>query len=113
MALEPLRGAVVNALAGRSAELIELRTSGRDKSRARFHGPSRALIGFNGEPLTRGTAIMHWIFYGYAPFTGLIAGRRNDVLVSSANGKAVAYAPWNLEPRGCCSSNLACPSIAA
>jgi len=31
---------------------------------------------------------------------GLIAGRRNGVLVSSANGKAVPYALWNLEPRG-------------
>ena len=38
---------MVNALAERHAELIELRPSGRDKSRARFHGPTRGLIGLN------------------------------------------------------------------
>ncbi len=43
---------------------------------------------------------MHRIFHGYAPFKGPIAGRRNGVLVSSAEGKAVPYALWNLEPRG-------------
>ena len=95
-------GEVVNALAERRAALIELRPSGRDKSRARFHGPARGLIGFNSELLTvtRGTAVMHRIFHGYAPFKGPIAGRRNGVLVSSAEGKAVPYALWNLEPRG-------------
>ena len=50
--------------------------------------------------MTRGTAVMHRIFHGYAPFKGPIAGRRNGVLVSSAEGKAVPYALWNLEPRG-------------
>ena len=46
-----------------------------------------------------GAAIMRRIFHGYAPFRGPIAGRPNAVLVSSAGGKAVAYALWNLEPR--------------
>ena len=63
-------GDVVNALAERRAKLVELRPSGRDKVRALFHGPSRGLIGVNGELLTvtRGTAVMHRIFHGYAPF---------------------------------------------
>ena len=67
-------GDVVNALAGRRAELIELQPSGRDNVRALFHGPSRGLIGFNGELLTvtRGTAVMHRIFHGYAPFKGTL-----------------------------------------
>ena len=95
-------GDVVNALAERRAELIELRPSGRDKIRALFHGPSRGLIGFNGELLTvtRGTAVMHRIFYGYAPFKGPLHGRQTGVLISSAQGRAVAYALWNLEERG-------------
>ena len=93
---------MVNALAERHAELIELRPSGRDKSRARFHWPARSLIGFNSVLLTvtRGRAVMHRIFHGYASFKGPIAGRRNGVLVSSAEGKAVPSALWDLELRG-------------
>ena len=99
---EAFVGDVVTALAARRAELIELRPSGRDKIRALFHGPSRGLIGFNGELLTvtRGTAIMHRIFHGYAPFKGPLPRRQAGVLVSSAEGRAVAYALWNLEERG-------------
>ena len=99
---EAFVGDVVTALAERRAELIELRPSGRDKIRALFHGPSRGLIGFNGELLTvtRGTAIMHRIFHGYAPFKGPLPRRQTGVLISSAEGRAVAYALWNLEQRG-------------
>ena len=99
---EAFVGDVVSALAERRAEMIELRPSGRDKIRALFRGPTRGLIGFNGELLTvtRGTAIMHRIFHGYAPFKGPLPGRQTGVLISSADGRAVAYALWNLEPRG-------------
>ena len=95
-------GDVVNALAERRAKLIELRPSGRDKVRALFHGPSRGLIGFNGELLTvtRGTAVMHRIFHGYAPFKGTLPRRQTGVLISTTEGRAVAYALWNLEERG-------------
>ena len=95
-------GDVVNALAERRAKLIELRPSGRDKVRALFHGPSRGLIGFNGELLTvtRGTAVMHRIFHGYAPFKGTLPRRQTGVLISTTQGRAVAYALWNLEDRG-------------
>jgi len=84
-------GDVVNALTEWRAQLTELRPSERDESRAWFHGPSRRPIGFYSVLLavTRGTAIMHRIFHGYAPFRGPIAGRRNGVLVSSADRKAV------------------------
>ena len=95
-------GDVVNALAERRAKLVELRPSGRDKVRALFHGPSRGLIGFNGELLTvtRGTAVMHRIFHGYAPFKGTLPRRQTGVLISTTEGRAVAYALWNLEDRG-------------
>ena len=95
-------GDVVNALAERRAELIELQPSGRDTVRALFHGPSRGLIGFNGELLTvtRGTAVMHRIFHGYAPFRGTLPRRQTGVLISITEGRSVAYALWNLEERG-------------
>ena len=95
-------GDVVNALAERRAEMIELQPSGRDTVRALFHGPSRGLIGFNGELLTvtRGTAVMHRIFHGYAPFRGTLPRRQTGVLISITEGRSVAYALWNLEERG-------------
>jgi GTP-binding protein len=80
----------------------EMRPSGGGKLRLTFFGPTRGLIGYQGEFLadTRGTGVMSRLFHGYAPFKGPIEGRRNGVLISNANGAAVAYALWNLEERG-------------
>ena len=99
---EEFSGAVVNKLAERKADLIEMRPSGGGKSRLVFHAPSRGLIGYIGEFLTdtRGTGIMNRLFHGYAPYKGTIAARRTGVLISNSDGTAVAYALWNLEDRG-------------
>ncbi|HZU88650.1 MAG TPA: translational GTPase TypA, partial [Stellaceae bacterium] len=99
---EAFAGAVVDKLSRRKAELVEMRPSGGGKVRLSFLGPTRGLIGYQGELLTdtRGTAAMTRIFHGYAPHKGPIEGRRNGVLVSNAAGIAVAYALWNLEERG-------------
>jgi len=86
----------------RKAEMQEMRPSGGGKLRLSFFGPTRGLIGYQGEFLTdtRGTGVMSRLFHGYAPHKGSIEGRRNGVLVSTANGVAIAYALWNLEERG-------------
>ncbi|MBI4183545.1 MAG: translational GTPase TypA [Proteobacteria bacterium] len=95
-------GAVVEGLSARRAELTDMRPSGGGKTRLTFVGPSRGLVGYHGEFLTatRGTGVMYRIFHGYGPHRGAIAGRRNGVLISNADGAAVAYALWNLEERG-------------
>jgi GTP-binding protein len=64
--------------------------------------PTRGLIGYQTELLsdTRGTAVMNRLFHAYAPHKGDIPGRRTGVLISNAQGEAVAYALWNLEDRG-------------
>ncbi|HUB96503.1 MAG TPA: translational GTPase TypA [Stellaceae bacterium] len=99
---EGYAGVVIDKLALRKAELKEMRPSGGGKERLVFHAPTRGLIGYQGEFLTdtRGTGIMSRIFHGYEPWKGPIEGRRNGVLVSNADGAAVAYALWNLEERG-------------
>jgi GTP-binding protein len=99
---EEFAGIVVDKLARRRAELQEMRPSGGGKLRLSFLGPTRGLIGYQGEFLTdtRGTGVMSRLFHGYAPYKGPIEGRRNGVLVSTADGYAVAYALWNLEDRG-------------
>jgi GTP-binding protein len=99
---EEFAGVVVDKLSRRKAEMQEMRPSGGGKLRLSFLGPTRGLIGYQGEFLadTRGTGVMSRLFHGYAPYKGPIEGRRNGVLVSNANGFAIAYALWNLEERG-------------
>ena len=95
-------GIVVQKMAERKADMMEMKPSGAGRLRLVFHAPTRGLIGYQGELLTdtRGTAIMNLLFHAYAPHKGPIQGRRNGVLISNDRGEAVAYALWNLEDRG-------------
>jgi GTP-binding protein len=95
-------GIVVQKMAERKADMMEMKPSGGGRLRLVFHAPTRGLIGYQGELLTdtRGTAIMNRLFHAYAPYKGPIQGRRNGVLISNDKGDAVAYALWNLEDRG-------------
>ena len=95
-------GVVVQKLAERKGEMIEMRPSGGGRVRLIFHAPTRGLIGYHGELLTdtRGTAVMNRLFHTYGPHRGEITGRRNGVLISTDQGELVAYAMWNLEDRG-------------
>jgi GTP-binding protein len=99
---EDYSGVVVQKMAERKAEMIEMRPSGGNRLRLVFHAPTRGLIGYQGELMTdtRGTAIMNRLFHSYATWKGEIAGRRNGVLVANDSGEAVAYAMWKLEDRG-------------
>jgi len=99
---EDYAGVVVEKLGQRRGELIEMRPGGKAKTRLVMHVPSRGLIGYHGEFLTdtRGTGVLNRVFHGYAPHKGPIEGRRNGVLISTAAGKSVAYALWQLEDRG-------------
>ncbi len=95
-------GVVVQKMAERKADLLEMRPSGGNRLRLVFHAPTRGLIGYQGELLTdtKGTAIMNRLFFEYAAHKGEIQGRRNGVLISNDQGEAVAYAMWKLEDRG-------------
>ncbi|MGO4128104.1 translational GTPase TypA [Inquilinus sp. YAF38] len=95
-------GIVVQKLSERKGELLEMRPSGGDKQRLVMLVPTRGLIGYQGEFMTdtRGTGVMNRIFHDYAPHKGAIASRHTGVLISNAQGEAVAYALWNLEDRG-------------
>jgi GTP-binding protein len=108
-------GAVVEKLARRRAELVDMRPAGVGRQRLLFHAPSRALIGYHGEFLTdtRGTGVMNRLFHGYAPHRGAIEDRRAGVLVSLEQGVAVAYALWTSRSGACCSSARARRSIRA
>ncbi|HEX3432183.1 MAG TPA: translational GTPase TypA [Rhizomicrobium sp.] len=99
---DPFTGVVIEKISQRKGELQDMRPTGTGKTRLVFLAPSRGLIGYHGEFLTdtRGTGVINRMFHGYASFKGMIEGRRNGVLVSTADGEAVVYALWYLEERG-------------
>jgi len=99
---EEYSGTVVQKMALRKAEMLELRPSGGSRVRLVFHAPTRGLIGYQSELLTdtRGTAVMNRLFNSYAPYKGEITGRTNGVMISNDEGESVAYALFNLEDRG-------------
>ncbi|MGA9455604.1 MAG: GTP-binding protein, partial [Pseudolabrys sp.] len=70
-------GIVVQTMAERKADMMEMKPSGGGRLRLVFHAPTRGLIGYQGELLTdtRGTAIMNRLFHAYAPYKGPIQGR--------------------------------------
>ena len=64
--------------------------------------PARGLIGYQDEFLTdtKGTGIMNSYLEGYEPYRGDFQTRFSGSIVADRAGAAVAYALFNLEPRG-------------
>ena len=96
------QGTVMQALGERKAEMKDLRTTSSKGIRMEFVITSRALIGFRSEFLlmTRGSGVMCQTFLEYQPYKGDMPTRKAGVLISSGDGKVVAYALWNLQERG-------------
>ncbi|HZH47678.1 MAG TPA: translational GTPase TypA, partial [Roseococcus sp.] len=95
-------GVVVEKLSLRKAMMQDMRPSGGGKTRLTFIMPSRGLIGYHSEFLTdtRGTGIMNRLFHGYAPYAGVMEGRRNGSLISNVDGETTQYALFALQERG-------------
>ncbi len=95
-------GIVTEKLSLRKANMTNMINNGKGRVRIEFSIPSRSLIGYRDEFLTdtRGTGIMHSLFDGYGPFRGAFESRFTGSIVADRQGKAIAYALYNLEPRG-------------
>ncbi|APV51149.1 GTP-binding protein TypA [Betaproteobacteria bacterium GR16-43] len=96
------QGKIMEELGRRGGELTDMMPDGKGRVRIDYSIPSRGLIGFHMEfmTLTRGTGIKSHVFDKYAPVKGELPSRRNGVLISSEQGDSVAFALFNLEPRG-------------
>jgi GTP-binding protein len=99
---ETHQGQVMEALAVRRGELVDMVPDGRGRARLDYRIPARGLIGFQGEfmNLTRGNGILSHVFDDYGPWKGEMPGRRNGAMVSQEDGVAVGYALFNLQDRG-------------
>ena len=96
------QGTVINDLQERKAMLEVVSTTDEGYSHLEFSAPTRGLIGYRSAFITntKGEGIMVRSFEDYKPYVGSIARRKNGVLVSMENGKALGYSLWNLEDRG-------------
>ncbi|MDL2315672.1 translational GTPase TypA [Desulfovibrio sp. OttesenSCG-928-A18] len=99
---EAFMGIVTEKLSQRKGRMTGLVNNGSGRVRIEFSVPSRGLIGFRDEFLTdtRGTGIMNSYLSGYELFRGDFPTRFTGSLVADRPGRAVAYAIYNLEPRG-------------
>ena len=100
---EEFQGAVMTRLADRKGELQNMLPDGKGRIRLDYMIPTRGLIGFRTEYLTAtsGTGLIYHVLEKYAPrVAGAIAQRNNGTLVSMVQGKALAYALFNLQERG-------------
>ena len=95
-------GVVTEKLSVRKAKMTALVNNGKGRVRIEFSVPVRTLIGYRDEFLTdtRGTGIMHALFEGYDDYRGDCPSRFTGSILADRNGQAVAYALFNLEPRG-------------
>jgi GTP-binding protein len=95
-------GVVAEKLSSRKGQMITLVNHGTGRVRMEFSIPSRALIGYRDEFLTdtKGTGIINSYFAGYDAYRGDIASRFTGSIVSDRQGAGVAFALFNLEPRG-------------
>ena len=100
---EPYQGAVMTRLATRKGELQAIVPDGKGRVRLDYRIPTRGLIGFRTEFLTAtsGTGLLYSVFDKYDRHIPDVLGQRNNgVLVSMVDGKALAYALYNLQERG-------------
>ncbi len=100
---ESHQGAIMQQMGERFAELQDMMPDGKGRIRIDYIIPSRGLIGFQTEfmTLTSGTGLMYHNFSHYGPFKkGEVGRRKNGVLISNGEGKALAYALFNLQERG-------------
>jgi len=99
---ESHQGLVMEAVGARRGELLDMVPDGRGRVRLDYRIPARGLIGFQSEFLnvTRGNGVANHVFDEYSPMKPEISSRRNGVLISGEEGRAVAYALWKLQERG-------------
>tara|TARA_B110000003_G_scaffold262613_1_gene285440 strand:+ start:21908 stop:23680 length:1773 start_codon:yes stop_codon:yes gene_type:complete len=98
---EDVASKAINLVSLRKGDLLVMEPKG-DLQHLEFTIPSRGLIGLRNKILTAtaGTAIINHRFSEYGPFKGEFSEDIKGAIVSSAVGKATAYAIDRLQDRG-------------
>ncbi len=95
-------GIITEKLSNRKGKMENLINHGTGRVRIEYTIPSRSLIGYRREYLidTKGTGIINSYLKGYEKHSGSFTSRLTGSLIADRQGKAVAYALYNLESRG-------------
>jgi GTP-binding protein len=98
-------GVVVEMLGQRKGQLVDMHQGTNGSTGTAYYTylvPTRGLLGFRQAFLTatRGTGIVHSLFYDYAPYAGPIRGRGTGSMTAWEPGMATAYALFNAQERG-------------
>ncbi|HBK72064.1 MAG TPA: translational GTPase TypA [Flavobacteriaceae bacterium] len=98
---EDLASKAINLVSLRKGDLLIMEPKG-DLQHLEFTIPSRGLIGLRNKILTAtsGTAIINHRFSEYGPYKGDFSEDLKGAIISSAAGKATAYAIDRLQDRG-------------
>ncbi|MEX2090742.1 MAG: GTP-binding protein, partial [Candidatus Paceibacterota bacterium] len=97
------QGPIIEGLSRRGFRMKDMRIEGGDTVRLSFEGPTRGFLGYRNQFIvnTKGRGILSSRFLEFRPmFTGNIEKRSTGSMISMENGKALAYALWNLQERG-------------
>jgi len=99
---EEYSGTIIDDLSRRKGEMRSLTTSEHGLTTMMFLVPTRGLMGYRNDFLTRtsGLGILTSIFESFTPWKGEIIGRLRGVLISNGPGKANGYAMFGLQERG-------------
>ncbi len=99
---ENFSGTVIEDLSKRKGEMRSLETSEQGLTTMQFLIPTRGLMGYRNDFLTRtsGLGVLTSIFESFTPFKGEMGKRARGVLISNSAGKANGYALFNLQERG-------------
>jgi GTP-binding protein len=95
-------GAVMEMLASRRGQMLDMQDDRADTIRLRYLVPTRGLLGFRYHFMTatRGAGFLHSLFHGYLPLTGGSLGRSEGSLVAWEAGTTTTYGLKNAEERG-------------
>ena len=100
---EQHQGSVMETLGERQGQLQDMVPDGKGRVRLDYVISSRGLMGLQTDfmTMTSGTGLMYHVFDHYGPAqVSSIAERKNGVMISNGQGKALAYALFNLQERG-------------
>ena len=101
---ETHQGGVIQGLSERGGKMVNMVPDGKGRVRLEYTISSRGLIGFRSEFInnTGGSGLLFHNFdhFGPAGDNKDVGQRYNGVLISNEQGKAVAYALFNLQERG-------------
>ncbi|MFC1467169.1 translational GTPase TypA [Verrucomicrobiota bacterium] len=94
-------GKVIELVGARKGEMVNMEQLGVRKMLT-FNIPTRGMIGLRSKIMTAtaGEGIVAHRYLHYEPYKGEVAQRNNGVMISIANGPAVAFAIDGLQQRG-------------